>query len=456
MKKNVLLAVIILLSRQLLAQDAQLLKQFKYRINHFRALNVNGGIAGQQFSQQLTTEKINNRFGNISIAGNYYTLHSTDTKLNTAAYGLSASYGSSFGSNNSSNNNSYAYTLLPQVSFLNRWFNKKNNFVEVGIDADGNRNYSRQKINTATDPSLNSFSSYGIGINLGIGTGRLENITDMQNALWLVRALTAENYLKRQLNNEELLQLGRSITRANNTRILDFRKRIQFVLETTDSFFKQTDVLSKTDIGYFSNLNDIVFFAFNNQRLAGTEKFIRLSSGINERRNTSTNNNFINKSQLNNEDQNAILTIGFNKNLPKSLVTQVNFGAAVKLHYRSAKNTSRNFISGSLNSEQKTENDRKAAGLRAFYEYALYPNTRTNITLALQAESGVQEVNRQSDFFTDASLTANCSYFINYNTRFTASFGSIFLHNIYNQQMQAIMQNQSFRLFANAGVEFNF
>ena len=89
--------------------------------------------------------------------------------------------------------------------------------------------------------------------------------------------------------------MGRTITTANNTRVLDARKRTQFILETVDNYLQQNGLINKTDIRYFSHLNDILFVAFNSPRLSGTKKFIRFTPGIAGYGTNLTQNSNINK-----------------------------------------------------------------------------------------------------------------------------------------------------------------
>lgn len=119
----------------------------------------------------------------------------------------------------------------------------------------------------------------------------------MQNALWLNKALEEATLLSRQLSGDELNELGKTITKGNNTRVVDLRKRTRFILKIVDDFFQQKEIINSTNINYFSHLNDIMFFTVNNPRLSGTEHFIRFTPEISGGGGNSTQYSLIEKNE---------------------------------------------------------------------------------------------------------------------------------------------------------------
>jgi len=117
----------------------------------------------------------------------------------------------------------------------------------------------------------------------------------MQNALWLYKELQEANLLTRSISDNELNDLGQSITDGTNTRVPDTRNRTQFILTTVDNYFQQKELIAKNDINYCTRLNDILFFDFNNVRLSGTEKFIRFTPAIQRNSQESGSNNLADK-----------------------------------------------------------------------------------------------------------------------------------------------------------------
>lgn len=330
-------------------------------------------------------------------------------------------------------------------------------FTELGADISGRIYANKNELSNYQSPLQNKQNDYSIAVNMGIGKGRLENITDMQNALWLYKALEEEKRLSRSLSADELNELGRTITLANNTRVLDFRKRTQFMLETTDKFFQQKNLLTATDIRYFSSLNDILFFAINNPRLSGTEIYVRLTPAIKNANRDEINNSLFTNYENRVVNKSVLLSAGISKYIAVNLRHQNNYGMSLKLNYDLYHETNKYFTSGSLTNQLDFNTTIKQAGVNLFFQHAIYPNTRTTISFNLQSDAGYQDVEQGSGFFGMADLSGLFDYFISYRTRFTCSLGAVWQKNIYGytyyQYLQLLPDNV--RLFANAGFQVN-
>jgi hypothetical protein len=454
MRKTILILLLFLFAHHLYSQQNSLLKKFKYRINNYRAITLNVGGGGQFSNSKFVAGTHQNNSSGGGLGGSYYLLKSTDRIfLNVSADG-----GLSFSSDNAkdpiSANKNRSFSASSGFSVLNKWFHK-NMFAELGADISGNHYANKSSLTNYPGPQKNKQNGYSIAVNMGIGKGRLENVTDMQNALWLYKALREEKRLSRSLTNDELNELGRTITLANNTRVLDSRKRTQFMLETTDKFFQQKNILTASDIRYFSSLNDILFFAFNNPRWSGTEKYILITPAINKANRDQINNPV----STNNEDRvfnkSVLFSAGINKYIPVNLQHQNNYGFSLKAGYTSYSEINKNFVSGTLTSRFDINSIIKQAGINLFVQHAIYPNTRTNIVFNLQSETGYQDVDRETGFYEMADMSGSLNYFISYRTRFTASLGATWQKNIrdynYYQSLQLVPDN--IRLFANAGIQ---
>jgi hypothetical protein len=455
MKQLVLLLFVSALFSPAFCQQDSLLKTFKFRSVNYRAISFNIG-AGSQYQRNA----LYSGYSTYSSAGgnfntNYYALKSTERILFTATAGLGTGFSSNNAKNTFSTSKARNFSLAPTVNVLNKWF-AKNNFAELGIIA-GTNIYNTKYTNepNVSGNGKNMLSQYSVALNTGIGKGRLENVTDMQNALWLTKALKKANSLTHSLTIPELNELGRSITKANNTRILDTRKRTQFILETVDDFFQQKGLINKTDITYFSNLNDILFFAFNTPRLSGTEKFIRLTPSITGYNGDSRQNNYTTRHKETSRVKAATFSTGFNKYAPASLVHQNNFGVALQLYYATLDYEDRYYTADILTSEIKTKPELKQASLNVFMEHGIYPNTRTIINFNLQALGGYQDVNQQTNWFSKINGSATCDYFISYRTKLQVSVGGIYYKNFYAIDRYLNQFTDNFMLFSNVGLNIS-
>lgn len=457
MKKITLIIILSFFYFHSFAQQDSLLKNFKFRINNYRVITI--GI--NQNAQYLRGDQPLYTSEDIGTSGNLYGVLSTIRSTDKLQLSVTASAGTniSFSRTNYRPQKTNYTTAGANGGFavLARWFNK-NHFIEAGTSLYGLANSQKTKYVNTDQVSKNTTGNYHITINTGIGIGRLENITDMQNALWLNKTLEEGSVLSRMLTPEELNELGRSITKGNNTRVLDTRRRTQFILRTVDGFLQSKGLISKTDINYFTNLNDILFFAINAPRFSGTEKFIRFIPDIwintSNGRLIPSNDKFTVKPQ----SKSALVTIGFNTYKPLNLTHQNNYGAAVKLNYTDHTLTTRQYLGGVLQSESKQTTTLKQAGVDLFFTHAIYPNTRTIISLTAETEIGWQNDDRpDKNFYEKTGINANLDYFISYRTRLFLNAGVSRIKNYYLNYYQVFQNsNDSFTATLNTGLTINF
>ena len=452
MKKTLLIIVLFLSVQNLFSQQDSLLKKFKYRNDHYQAVSLSLDGSSQYFQTDVAAGTAKNKSFGSAISGGYYSLKSTDKRQ----FSSNAFLGTNFNYNNSKStgievkNNSFAFQ--PFISVLNKWFSKST-FTELGIDLNGSI-YSSKTTNVDNPPSSKSNSTnYYIAINTGIGKGRLENVTDMQNALWLYKELQQEQCIRGTLTADELVGLGQSITRGNNTRVLDARKKIKFILETVDDYLQQKGAITKTDIRYFSTLNDILFFAFNSPRYSGTEKFIRLTPSFNSSNENTPESIYDVKHGFTNKS--ATLNIGLRKFIPSSLIHQNNFGANIKLSYQSIDFSDKYFHKDTLFLENKSKPAIKQAGIYLFVEHSIYPNTRTIINIGIYSENGYQDFESTKGYYGKNSLTGTLNYFISYRTRLTCNLGATYEKNNYYTTRDIFLRPGVVQVVANAGLEIN-
>ena len=431
----------------LFSQQGPLLQNFKYRISRFRAINysVNGGSQFEQYNQVPMDAKNSSASGNLG-AGYFFT-KSTNRILLTANGGLNTSFGTGKSITQSYERTNRNFNAFPSIYVLNKWFTK-NHFTELGAMAYYNYGRSNFRQEIPANKEKNNQDIYSVAIQTGIGKGRLENVTNMQNALWLYKELQEANLLTRSLSDEELNELGQSITDGTNTRVLDSRRRIQFILKTVDNYFQQKGLIAKTDINYFTRLNDILFFAVNNVRLSGNERFVRFIPAIQRNNQQSALNNLADKYRQTSSSQSLVFITGFNHYKPVSLTHQNNYGASVKLAYIDYTSTSRNIIGG-VNNTVETKRTNKQAEGNIFFQHAIYPNTRTIISFDFRSEGGYQDNEDQSGFYNITSIGSTMNYFVSYRTMLRGNIGASYEKNVYYVFPNTLRPE---RLFLNASI----
>ncbi|MEI9912635.1 MAG: hypothetical protein WDO71_25150 [Bacteroidota bacterium] len=398
MRKIILILFLSISFLNLFSQQDSVLKNFKFRNSNYRAITMNIG-GGSNFSNtELVSGSNKNHNSSGSAGASYYANKSTDRILFNMSGGLYGSFSAGRSKNSSDDDKNRNLSFAPNFSILNKWFSRKF-FTELGADMSAQSYNSKSTDISPLSEQKNKRNNQSLAIIAGIGKGRLENITDMQNALWLNKGLEKEGRLSRTLSAGELNGLGRAITAANNTRVLDARKRTQFILETIDGYFQQNGLINKTDIKYFSNLNDIVFFAFNEPRLSGTETFIRLRPAITNFSDNNSRQPADEKTGSRATSWSALLSMGVSKYVPMNLKHQNNYGASLRLYYFSNHSNEKFYTSGILINEFDFNPELRQAGVALFFQHAIYPNTRTIISFRLDSETGYQDVGDESGFF---------------------------------------------------------
>ena len=452
MKKIILTLPFLLLSTFIFSQNDSLLKKFKFRIDKYRAINFNIAGAGYYNDVETPGNTTKSHSFSTSFAANYFTIKSTDRILLTSSAGLSSGLNSGKNESLNSDYKNKSFSVYPEINVLNKWYNKKM-FTELGADVSALLNSAKTTQKNIPYTATFDQNAYSIAINTGIGKGRLENVTDMQNALWLYKTFLDENKLSRSLTPEELDELGRTITLANNTRVLDFRRRTRFILETVDNFFKSKNLIASNDIAYFSGLNDILFFAYNLPRLSGTELFIRVTPALNKEnrddRYDSPNSEFERKNTI----KSIRASTGIRRYIPANLTHQNNYGISAGFNYISGEMSEKQFTNGTPVFSQEMNATLKQAFLNLFFEHAIYPNTRTVVSFNLRSETGYQDFEQDSGFFGLINISGNLNYFISYKTRLVATAGIDYKNNVYSYYHYFVFLPESIQLNANVGLQ---
>jgi hypothetical protein len=416
MRKKLLTILFSVASLIVFSQDMQLLKNYKYRINNYKNLIIDLFGTGKKINYNENEAPQSTSFyqniTNISMGVYYGNWKSTDKTLRRYSISMPTSFSYAKSGSFSGANETKIISLGGGFSFNSKNFNKKI-FKEIGFDLSSS--YSHYLLPAFAAP----FESYvpqnantkslRLGTTFGIGNGRIENVRDMHNALWLIKTLQEQGNLKKDLTTSEINDLAKTITHSNNGRVLDGRKRIQTILESVDTFLQGKKFISKKDFDNFPNLESVLF-SNNYRRLSGTERYIRLQPLVTGSYGTAIGK-VLNTALIE-------LKVGIEKHLPLGLKRQFDYGVALNAGYRWSE--SLNFRKASI-----VTNDTRKFGLEYFLRYNIYPNARTSVNFSLAGDNGYLESYLQEKAYTVNTLSASGSYFIKNNTQLNFSIGCI-------------------------------
>ena len=449
MKSFYTIVISTFLASNIFAQDSKLLQNFKYRIDNYKAVGLSAGASGGINREYFSST--NNTFG-ADISGGFNFISSTDTRKTMVSANLAGVLNKS--KNNSSSIQKYSDRYAASSIYLDNTWYKGKSFVEIGTIVSTNLAKIITKNNNVEIGNIKNNYLY-LATKIGVGSGRLENVTDMQNALWIYRALKKDNKLNRELSAEELNNLAKSITKGKNTRVLDFRRRTKFILKTVDGYLQEKGIVSKTDIDYFNILNDNLFLANNLERLAGKLVYFNLNPQILGLNNSNFQNINLFTQQYNNEAKDLTAIIGFKKYLPQNLKHQSNYGFALKVTMLKYTETNKNIYANNVIINYDNSFNIQQYGTAFFYEHSIYPNTRTILNIRADANAGLQVFNKIRDNFAKIKFGAGVSYFLNYHTTFIADLGLNYQNNIFDYYQRGILMPNSFFASTRLGLDIN-
>jgi len=266
---------------------------------------------------------------------------------------------------------------------------------------------------------------------LGLGFGRIEDVTDARQAIYMLEALHKNGVLSRQLSNEEVVALAQKISSEKNKRFFDSRLHKIDEISAVDSFFVASKALSKNDASYFTALYDMWDYGALFQRKSGWQFDFVLTPALDykwiKNYSTSSVGNDWGLNKNNTLGSSAVLSFDFEK--AASLRIQHSFSADLSGNYMKT-----NFKNLQLNeSTTKSDYDKKTGALSVDYKLGYYLNTRTNFNLLLGScytLSGYDNRSTNKDF--SFHLGANVNYYFSPRLKLVAQVETNHLYSRYS------------------------
>ena len=380
----------------------------------------NNSYADNSYSDRDSRYEYSNLSGNISSSFSHYV--NTRKKISSLIGNLSfrESYSSSknkqsFTDDNSTNidneSRSFQQNSLLSMSWSNKWYFSELIFMDYGINSNISYNFTQYKTKNQSEDSNQKQKDFFLNISpqLGIGYGRIENVRDARQAVYIANALSKNKVLTRNLSNDELFELSQIISTVKNKRFLDSRLHLIEEITSVDSFFVDNNLLADNGAVYFTTLYDMWQYGDLFSRNSGYEIsfLIRPYYDYRNVKYTPTIRDFINNSTQH------IVSLNFSYEKPFKLNWQHSLSADVS-----------GGIGSSSEEKKQTDNNYKIStknkGFSAFAGYSLgyYPNTRTNIRVATsqQISKNIYDGERRSTDF-QSMLNAYLYYYFSPNLR---------------------------------------
>ena len=343
------------------------------------------GYSYGSFNSTLDQSKDNNINGNLNATFSNYKSTRKLIGSSSASLGFNGGESSETDLTYGINKRNGAFSNGAGFETSYQLFNTSKQFLSFG----GNINYrygssfgnQTDSLKKADANKYNSLSGR-LGVYIGAGIGRIENVTDAQQAIYLIEAFTKNNILNRDLSNNEIFNLSQEISRIKNKRFLDARLHLIDEVSHVDSFLVTNNLVKISDANYFTNLYDIWMYGDKFERKAGQSIELRFTpsaiSNYSYYQNTYEISNFTNS-----ETKDYVLNAAYNLSLiykyekPFNQKWQHSINASLSGTLTNNDRTSERM--SPLVDNNKSSTNSKYTQANASYRLGFYPNTRTNI-----------------------------------------------------------------------------
>lgn len=429
----------------------------------YQSLDLNFGL-DNSLSGNLKKGAYNSSGKSFSFSSNAGAAYSRYTNSAKAQGDLSINLKLEVGSrkNNSTYNsdsynsevksNSFGHNESLNLSGLHRFYNQKQNFIEVNgalslYNSYNNSNDNQFVFDTASSTRESRFVNFRntISGSFLIGKGRIEQVQDAQTAMYLLDDLYTLNRQKRDMSDQDVNDLAQLITKLKYKRFFDYRLRKIAEITAIDSLMQINGIISSADAAYYTSLTDNWNYANNPRRDNGHRIYTGLEANFGYIYQSDYQTNtipviFINDRTNKDKSAGLFLILGYSYEKPTSRKWQnsanVEGGFGIRQHNEN----------GTLRYDPNPETDTKlytqsfpSAYLSGNYGFGYYPTSRTWMTFNWllnctwdknkEGQTKSEMKDSQNDIFTTTGPQLNAYYFLSEKLRLSFSFNGQFRFN---------------------------
>lgn len=303
---------------------------------------------------------------------------------------------------------------------------------EFGANYNGEDNYYENN----SSHTLGKRNEFNLNSSIAIGKGRIENVTDARQAVYILESLSQNGSLNRSLTKDEIFRFAQTISKVKNKRFLDARLHKIDEITTVDSFFVTNNLIKTQDARYFTMLYDMWDFGGLYQRYSGQSFEIGIAPFW---RLIKTNSEYNNTYQINSDE-----TIG------RELYLKYRYEKSTGQNWQHSLNVMLGFNLNRLTFDTKFGEGANSiqsitpfgSVLNAAYNLSYYPSTRTRFSLtAIQKntekifETVLLSPNQDKytvQFTNYTYLNLSADYYVSQQLRLTGGAGFSFNNLIGN------------------------
>lgn len=386
------------------------------------SLNSNGSSNSWSDTNYDGASRFVNSTNTSGLNLNYKFIYSTRKRIET----LNSSFYGSYYSAKSDSYSGKSTLRSPDASFSidasetyylteNKWFLEAD--PQFYSDFSSTINHS-----TGQDKLKNEYSSINGSLGLGAGYGRIENVTELWQAYYILEGLKKQGLLARESSTDDAYKLAALASLLKNKRFFDFRIKKMEEMKSLDSLMHRSGLIENTDIAYFNILNDYWSFATVSNRMSGrTIKFLL----------TPYVSHYFSK-QYSGEKQTQNLT---------SLSTALDFQCKKQMNLFWERAFSLHVANVTkLNSDKLNGYDYPKNSLQVYSTFALnyYPNFRTQVKTALEYYAwqypdklNLANTTYLNSWSNNLNLSENLYYYISPQLRAQATVGLNYVDQLF-------------------------
>ncbi|MEM8892645.1 MAG: hypothetical protein AAGD28_31990 [Bacteroidota bacterium] len=445
---SLLLAIILICISDLLSQVPifDLSKYARPTLNR-KSLDLNFHLGGNQsnnFGNSITSSSIR---GDFNLA--YQSFHNSPAaqKNHSIYMGLMPFRSQASSATGESKQNEFIGNLIVNSEHLK--YSTNNTFIAYRLNLQY-RNNSRGEYSQDLRPSVLRSSDFNradhqmtLDMPLTVGIGRLEWVDDARHGLFILQALERDNYLAREISEDDILAFAARISELKNRRYFDFRLQKIWELEQIHAFLSERGIIEEESIGYFAIVQDI--WNFGNQPIrragsrlrVGVNPHMRYNLNKNERMNFSldqpSDTSMVEEQRESYSFQPAFYLDFFHEK-PISESWQEVFQVKAELGIGRRNFSDRQLQNGVVNTASfQAWDNTPIFKASAYYDLRFYPNTRTyfegSFGMSFYQSKFLRSFNTQPNPVEDFSslqtnLRLNAYYYISPQTRLRISYQS--------------------------------
>jgi len=397
MKKNLLFSLILFSGVGLIAQEIDISKfvvpeYLRYELE-FNINNSNSGSLSNtkmnatplfQNSQSLNTSSSTDiKFRRYANSNHYQGYVTVDLNLDFP------DFRKNWGDNTTSDSESSTKQSSLNFNFRsgNRFYFDAKYYLEFNPDvrilytasyADRIAHFVDTVSNNGSKSESTSLT-YSLASDFRFGKGRVENVEDLRQVEYILKDLQKAGRLKREITQEESVQLAEKLNLIKNRRFLDSRLRLIDEMVEIEKVMTEMDLISDNDAAYFSTVYDYWSMTANPVRSSGTRTSFGVRPSFYATDDKSTydlirfnpDTIYSDEWRVQRNGYSILISALYENYEPIDLYWQQDYSAELFVDFQ-------NFNNGLIQTEVHTSYDMVVFGATGNYSLKYYPNSRTS------------------------------------------------------------------------------